>query len=80
MQKVYILKPYSPYVRPAPEETIEYIFRLYGEQYCIASVVLDWGIARTARPIEEEDDFGYTFYETFDDAMAFVKQLKEFEK
>jgi len=31
MQKVYILKPYSPYVRPAPEETIEYIFRLYGE-------------------------------------------------
>ncbi len=79
-EKVYIIKTYNPYIAPADGETIKFIFRLYEQQYCISEVSLYWGKPQVATPIELEDDFGYTMYDTYEDALAFVKELKEISR
>ena len=80
MNKVYILKPYTPYIAAAQGEIIKYKFRLYDQWYCISEVQLEWGQPQVARPLEEDDNYGYVLYESFDDAMAYVNQLREFER
>lgn len=80
MNKVYIIKPYNPYVLPAEQEIIRYIFRIYDSQYCISEVVLNWGQPQTSRPIEEEDNFGYNLFNTFDEAMEYVQLIRRLSK
>jgi len=41
---------------------------------------LDWGKAKVAVPIDEEDDFGYRLYDTYEEAYDYVQLLKRLAK
>lgn len=74
--KVYIIKPYNKYLLPQRGETIVYKFELYNTQYCISEVELQWGKPIVARLLQQEDDFGYYLYDTYQQALSYIKQLK----
>lgn len=74
---VFLIKPFSPYVPPAANETIHYVYRINDRQYAIVETILNWGKPELGLSIEEQDDYGYYFYKSLDDAMDFVKLLKE---
>lgn len=76
MNTVFLIKPYNDYIRPAKGETIRHIFTLYDRQFAICEATLDWGKAQVAVPIDEEDDFGYRFYDTYEEAYEYVQLLK----
>ena len=76
MNTVFLIKPYNDYIRPAEGETIRHIFTLYDRQFAICEATLDWGKAQVAVPIDEEDDFGYRFYDTYEEAYEYVQLLK----
>lgn len=77
-QKVYIIKPYNKYLLPQRQQRIVYKFNLYDNAYCISQVSLEWGHPIVARLIQEQDDFGYHLYDTYEDALKYVQQLKHF--
>lgn len=78
--KVYIIKPYNKYLLPQLGETVLYKFNLYDTQYCISEVILQWGKPLVARLIEQQDDYGYYLYNTYQQAMNYVKILKQIER
>lgn len=80
MNTVFLIKPYNPYIRPAEGETIRFIFTLHDRQFAICEATLDWGRAQVAVPIDEEDDFGYRLYDTYEEAYDYVQLLKRLAK
>ena len=75
--KVYIIKPYNKYMLPQPGEQILYKFNLYNNEYCISETNLQWGKPIVARPLEQQDDFGYHLYNPYEQALSYVLQLKQ---
>lgn len=74
---IFLIKPYNPYIAPAANETVHYIYQVNGNKYAVVETTLNWGKPELGLSIEEEDDYGYYFYKSFDEAMDFVKLLKE---
>ena len=62
---------------PEIGQRIVYKFNLDDNQYCISQVNLEWGKPVVARPIEQQDDFGYHLYNTYEQALSYVLQLKQ---
>lgn len=77
---VFLIKPYNPYIAPAANETIHYIYRINDRQYAIVETTLDWGQPQLGLSVEEEDNYGYFLYNSLDEAMAYVNLIKEINK
>ena len=79
-QTIFLVKPYNPYVPLAPEEKIRYRYKIHDTQYAIVETVLNWGKPEVGLPIEDEDYCGFYLYNSFDEAMDFVRLIKEYNR
>ncbi len=76
MNRVYLIKPYNPYVPAAENETIKYIYTINEQQFCIVETVLDWGKPQVGLSIDQEDNYGFYLYNNYEDALEYVKLIK----
>ena len=79
-KKIYIIKPYNKYIQPAPQEKIISLFIVNQIWYCISETSLEWGQPQVARPLLEQDDYGYRIYNTYEEAQEFVHMLKQISR
>ncbi len=80
MNTIFLIKPYSPYISPAEGEIIRHIFKVYDQDFAICEAYLDWGKANVAVPIEQEDTFGYYYYNTYEEALEYANIIKRLAK
>ena len=75
----YIIDTYDPYNSKANENVV-YTFHLYGGQFCIRATSLSWGRPILKNQSVEESDFiNYHIYDTLEEAMQYVHELKKIE-
>ena len=79
-KKIYIIKPYNKYIEPLQGETIISTFIINQTWYCISETFLEWGQPQVARPLLEQDDYGYRIYNTYEEAQEFVRVLKQISR
>ena len=80
-QKVYIITPYYPYIPPAQGQRNLFVYSINGRQFCITEVDLEWGQPKVALPIEEQSEsWNYKYFQTYDEAMDYVKLIKEINR
>ena len=79
-QKVYIVTSYYRNIPPAPNQKILYVFKLNDSWCCICECELEWGKPRISVPIEEQYDYTYHYFKTYDKAFEFVRLLKELNR
>lgn len=76
-QYVYIVDVYNPYAR---NENVIYRFIYNKQWWAIRRVELEWGKPRGETALEMDDEFSrFHYYDTFEDAMAYVKELRKGE-
>ena len=56
----------------------KYIFEINGTWYAIKEVELEWGIPKVPLHIDEDESMNrqYYVYDTYEDALQFVRQIK----
>lgn len=74
---VYILDAYNPYHNNAD---VRYVFRYHGLQWCVRQVQLEWGAPIFTEKDVEDDFTNFHIYETLDEALQFVRELKKGER
>lgn len=77
VQSVFIIDVYDKYTRDRIIKT----FKLYGRDYCIKEVELDFG-KPILSSIEEASDESIKFYlyNTIEDAEKYISKLKQIER
>ena len=59
-------------------ECSKYIFEVNGNWYAIKEVEMEWGIPKLAIRIDRDTDASsYQVYDTLEDAMRFVQQVRK---
>lgn len=73
----YIIEPYNRYDQWDKEHS-KYIFEINGLEYAIKQVILFWGRPQLPTRIEENiNPETYHLYEDYDDAMRFVRYMRQ---
>lgn len=75
-QKVYIIDIYNKYTR---DKVIE-VFRLYGREYCIKEVELNFGRPILSSIEEDNESINFYLYNTLEEAEQYVSQIKNIER
>ena len=75
MRAVYIIDVYNEYVK---NDDVMYIFTLNDHYYCIRRVFLNWG-KPILNYILDDDYIQFHYYETYEEAYAFVCTLQQQE-
>lgn len=76
METSYIIKNYNKYSVWDRTHT-RYTFKINGNEYAIMEVELEWGLPQLSYTIEEEDaPETYHLYNTYEEAIQYVQQLK----
>ena len=76
-QTIFVLDTYSEFAPLAIQDLVRYKFLLNDHWYAIYEVGLEWGKPDfPMRPIDEEQLPFFEYFETFEDAYKFVKELK----
>lgn len=77
MNTIFIIDTYSQYLPTSVKELARYIFSLNDILYAIYEVELEWGQINMERPIEEEHIPDFYYFNSYEEALDFVKQLKK---
>ena len=73
---VFIVDAYNPYAR---NENVIFRFIYHDQWWCVRKVVLDWGVPHNTA-LDLDDDFThFHLYNTEEEAMAFVRELRKGE-
>ena len=76
-QTVFILDTYNSHAPKSVQELIRYKFLLNDNWYAIYEIQLEWGKpAFPWRPLEEETLPNFYYFQTFEAAMIYVRELK----
>lgn len=79
-QYVYIIDTFSFYNPPSINNLVCYTFVLNEHLYAIYKVELEWGRVNMVRPIDENTLPDFHYYNTFEEALEYVKKLKKLNK
>lgn len=74
---IYILDAYNPYDR---NEDVRLVFRYHEQQWCVREVELEWGEPHFIEQDLDDNFSHFKIYNTFDEALKFVKELQNVER
>lgn len=72
---VFIVDTYNKYAR---NKNVCYVFHIHDNWYCIREVELNWG--NPIFPEKPFDETNYYLYNTYEEAITYVKTLKRVNK
>ena len=73
----FIVDTYNKY-NSWDREHARYVFDMNGVQYAVKEVILFWGVPQfPTNTIEDKNPETYHLYDTYEDAIAFVKNIKK---
>ena len=76
-QTVFIIDTYDPYFSKLIQDTIRYKFVINDVWFVVREVVLEWGAPILGpRPIEEEREPNFHYFNTLEEAKQFARELK----
>lgn len=76
-QTVFIIDTFDPFFSKLIQDTIRYKFAINGNWFVIREVSLEWGAPVLGpRPIEEEREPSFYYFNTFEEAKQFARELK----
>ena len=75
-QKVYIIDVYNKYTK----DRVMKVFRLYGREYCIKEVELNFGRPILSSIEEDDESINFYLYDTLNEAEKYVEQIKNIER
>lgn len=72
----FIIGNYNRFDRWDREHSV-YVFEINGQKYAVKKVEMEWGLPQVRERIGEETrPDQYYIYDTYEDAMKFVRQMK----
>lgn len=80
MKTVFLIKPYSAHISPAPNEKVHDIFKINEQEYAIVETILEWGKPQIAQTIEQEDSYGFYLYNSYKDAKYFADLVRRYNR